>query len=316
MSTVLVYDEVADLAAAETEAGEVTLTWSAADPLYPLVNGGAESGDMTGWTSTLGAWVSALQGTGGQFNNPKEGTHVFYGGNNTLRSLSHQRISPLCLGLTIADVAAGKDFTLNYWLGNSDATSSESCRVSVYFYDEDGVFISSVIPSYTNPGAAPAGQIRWASEFADVHSMPVNTAFIDIEMDGRRNNGTSCNAHVDDVRSTFEDAEALPFVPGYAVYQDGVLIGTADPNATEFVVSGLADGDYEFKVVPYDGTNFLGGDSNIALITLDTSNPTADELHDILAFNDEEIYGGYLGGKLRGKVVACPGRNAPIIKPC
>ena len=35
-----------------------------------------------------------------------------------------------------------------------------------------------------------------------------------------------------------------------------------------------------------------------------------------VAFDDEEVYGGYLGGKLRGKVVACPGRNASIAKTC
>lgn len=317
MSTVLVYDNVSDLAGSQTADDEVTLTWTAAEPLYPLVNGGAELGDMTGWTSTLGAWTVAVQGEGGQFNNPKEGTHVFFGGLNVNISRSHQRISPLCLGLTIADIAAGKDVTLKYWMGSSDATSPEQLRLSKYFYDADGVLISSVIPSYAPlPGPAATGQIRWFStESVDVIAIPAGTAFIDIEMDGDRRNGTTNNCHFDDIRVEFEDAQPLPYIPGYAIYQDGILVATAPANATEYTISGLSPGSYEFKIVAYDGTNFLSGDSNEVEVSV-TVDPAEDVINDIYLFNDEEIFTGYLGGKLRGKTVACPGRNANTARKC
>lgn len=36
----------------------------------------------------------------------------------------------------------------------------------------------------------------------------------------------------------------------------------------------------------------------------------------ITGFNDERVFGGYFGGRLKGTTVACPGDNANKVKSC
>lgn len=317
MSTVTVFGIHTDLAASQTASGELTLTWSAADPLFDYENGDAEAAAMTGWSNTLGNTTVRGPGLPQLIANPKQGSYIFWGGAGNTRSLSVQRTSPLCMGLTIADITAGKDITVEYWPGSMDQSVSESVRVNLYFYDKDAVLISSDVPSYTNPGiapAAPANSAKWAAELTRTVAIPSGTCFIDVEMDLKRNNGSSDDAVIDDLRITLEDAQPLPYVPGYAIYRDGVLIATAAANATEYIDSGLIPGDYDYQIRAYDGTNFLSDLSNTATGVVGI--PGEAVTNALYSFDDEQMFTGYLGGRLRGNTVACPGDNANEAKPC
>ncbi len=322
MSTVLVFNPIADLSAQQTGANEVTLNWTAASRILTLTNMGAEQGNVgssgtnlgppVGWTDIIGDLRVRVNEPGRW---PREGSNIFDGGNDPT-SRASQRFSPLTYGLTIDQIDNDTlTMTVDWWGGSFVQSNADQPKLLVHFYDEDLVLISTHDSGFKDPVTAMPTNMRW-DEYQETPTIPVGTRFIDIELWANRRAGTNNDAAFDDIRISYEDEAPLPFVPGYAIYQNGVLIDTAPANAIQFVVSGLAFGDYEFEVTPYDGTNFLANISNTADITLADANPAVDELHDIIAFDDEVIYGGYLGGKLRGKVVACPGRNASIAKTC
>lgn len=321
MSTVLVFNPVADLSAQQTAIDEVTLNWTAATRILTLTNLGAESGNVggasggppLGWVDEAGN-LRVRIGAAATGREPPEGVAIFDGGTSAT-SRASQLFSPLTYGLTINEIDTDtRTMTVDWWGGAFVQSNQDQPKLILHFYDEDMVLISSHDSGFKLP-TTEYGNMYW-DEYQETPTIPVGTRWIAFELWAHRRNGSNNDASFDDIRYTLEGASALPYVPGYAIYQDGVLIDTAVPNATQFVVPGLALGSYEFKVVPYDSTNFLAADSNVAEITLEDSNPATDELHDIIAFDDERIYGGYLGGKLRGKVVACPGRNASIAKTC
>lgn len=325
MSTVLVFNPVADLAATQTDDDEVTLTWSQVDRILTFINGDAELGNTDGWTHTVGFIQAAVRGQFGSVV-PPQGEYIFTGTTSgSATTKSHQRFSPLTYGLTIDQVDNdGVHIVVDWWGGTFVATNPDQPALNVIFRDAALGLISTYNSGVKNPSTLypvpvpPGGtkRMRW-DQYQENVPVPATTRFIDIELQGKRNQGTFDDSSWDDVRYTLEDSQTLPFVPGYAIYKDGVLVGTAAANESEFVLSGLAPGDYEFKVVVSDGTNFLSADSNTAEAEIAVPpDPAQQRRYDILAFADEEIYGGYLGGKLRGKVVACPGRNAPIIKTC
>lgn len=318
MSTALAFNPISDLAGNQTEDGEVTLVWTPATPIYVFVNGDAETDDMTGWTSTLGGHTTRnTSPVNGSVVTPPQGAFFFDGGSGFASSKSHQRFCPLAEGLTIDQIDNDAlNIVVDWWGGQYIQTPGDQPQLNILFYDESNVLLSTYNSGYKSPSTATP-PYRW-SEYQETVEIPVGTRFIDIQMESKRNasggqvNNDGC---FDDIRYSLEDAVSLPFVPGYAVYQDGVLIDTADANSSEFVVSGLAPGTYEFKIVAYDGANFLSADSNTieVEITPDT-NPDVENV--IFGFDDEEVFVGYLGGKLRGRVVACKGRNANTARKC
>lgn len=96
----------------------------------------------------------------------------------------------------------------------------------------------------------------------------------------------------------------------YAIYRDGVLIGTsATLDFTDDDVTPLAT--YQYQVAAYDGSDDISERSDIFEITI----PGLRQLR-IFGFNDELVPVGYLGGRLQGTTVACPGDNANEAKPC
>lgn len=271
--TVDIFAAPTDLAPTVVNSTTVELDWSNALPIYNFANGGAEAASMIGWTSTLGKWGTRGPGNAQAIANPKEGTHVFWasGAGTTARSLARQRISPLSMGLLISDIVSGRNFTLKYWPGSMDGTASESIRMSVYFYDSTGALLASHVPAYTLPGVAPATPVNtaiWASEETDTYTMPSGTCFVDVELDGLRNNGVSDDAVVDNVRITVSSPGSF-LVPGYAIYRDGSLIDNVAADIVTYTDTTLLAGVHTYKVVAYDGTNFLSGDSNI--VTVDTT---------------------------------------------
>ena len=321
MSTVLVFNPVTDLAGSQTDAGEVTLSWSTATRILEFINGDAELGDTSGWTNTVGTIQAAVRGQFGTVT-PPEGEYIFTGNTGQASTKAHQRFSPLTYGLTIDQIDNDAlQITVDWWGGTyASASTNDQPAINIIFRDSALTAISTYNSGFKTPTTAYAipsggdGFMRW-DEYQEVTAIPANTRFIDIQLEGKRNQGSFDDSSWDDVRFSLEDSAMLPYVPGYAIYQDGILIATASANATEYVVTGLADGDYDFKIVAYDGTNFLSADSNeVGVSVVPDTNP--DVTNDIFLFDDEEIFIGYLGGKLRGKTVACPGRNANTARKC
>lgn len=321
MSTVLVFNPVPDLAGVQSALGEATLNWSAATRILELVNLGAELGNVgssgtnngppVGWTDIAGSLRVRVNETG---RAPPEGLNIFDGG-AVVTSRASQRFSPLTYGLTIGQIDSdGLNIIVDWWGGTFQQSNNDQPKMLIHFYSAALSLLGSHDSGFKDPVTNVGSNMRW-NQYQEVAEIPATTRFIDIELWANRRAGTNNDAAFDDIRISFEDGEPIPFVPGYAIYQDGVLVATAPANATEYVVSGLADGDYDFKIVAYDGTNFLSGDSNTVEVSI-IPDTFPDVVNDIFLFDDEEIFTGYLGGKLRGKTVACPGRNANTARKC
>lgn len=321
--TVEVFNAIDNLDAAATSQTSVSLSWLAASPIHVPTNldaedgnvGGGANGPPVGWTVTAGQ--TRVQTATGTYY-PREGVYCFDGG-NVDGSRAYQRLSPLSLGLTIAQVDAGdKDITLTYWVGTWIQSPTDQARINIRFYDEDNVLISTYTPAYKNPTTAPPGtaNVRW-NEYQDTTTIPVGTRFFEIELDTDRRAGTANNGMIDDIRITLESAAALPYVPGYAIIRDGALIDTAPANATSYEdTTVVGETTYEYKVVPYDGTTYLALDSNIASVTT-PGDAVVEVQNEIRFFSGEEVFfRGYLGGRLKGTTVACPGNNVNGAKPC
>lgn len=311
MSEVVVFNPVSDLAGAQTGADEATLTWSRATPVYTLRNAGAEAGNASGWTATVGSLFARQKGSTGLV--PPEGDFAFDCGQSNASTKAHQRISPLSEGLTIAQVDNDAlHITVEWWGGQFIQGSPDQPQLNIYFYDDEDNLLDTHNSGFKNPSMV-MGSYRW-DEYSEIVEIPVGTRFIDIELEGRRNSGTYNDACFDDIRFSLEDAQPTPYVPGYALYQDGVLVATIDANRTEFVVSGLSPGTYEFQIQAYDGSTFLSVISNVATVTI--AEAAESESYALFAFDDEEVFGGFFGGKLRGKTIACTGANVNRSKPC
>lgn len=323
MSTVLVFNPVSDLAGAQTGNEQVTLTWSTATPIYTFVNGDAETGDNSGWTVTVGSLFARVSGSTGLV--PPQGNYSFDCGQGNASTKAFQRISPLSEGLLIDDVDDGAhDLTVNWWGGRFDQSPGDQPQLNVYCYDASGALLLTHNSGFKNPTTL-MGSYLW-SQYVDVVTMPVGTRFVDIEMEGKRNAGGSQSyndAAFDDIRFSFEGAETTPFVPGYAIYQDGVLVALATPNATQIIVENVPIGAHTFQVIVCDSPNYLYDDDSINFLS-DASNtidvtitsPNESQSYALFGFDDEQIYTGYLGGRLSGTTIACPGENANKVKPC
>lgn len=318
-ATLVVFSPVLDLGASALSQTEVSLSWTPAAPLYQPVNLGGESGNVggvatgppVGWTVTSGNMRVRV---GESNREPPEGANIIDGGTSLL-SKAYQRISPLTLGMTIDQVDDGyKEITLDWWGGNFVQTPGDLVRINLYFMDENGTLLSSYSPSYKVP-TTRIGGMRW-DEFQDVTAIPVGTRFIDVELEADRNAGTNNDAAFDDIRVSLEGAASLPYVPGYAIYRDGDFLGTAAANAISYLDStAVAGTEYEYTVFPLDGSTLLSTVSNTATVTTLTDG-AAEVVNQILLFDDEWFGTGYIGGKLRGNVVACPADNANGARPC
>lgn len=318
MSTFLAFNPVSDLTGSQSALHSATLSWSTPSRVIELVNMGAELGNAggvvqgppVGWTAVAGHLRVRTEAS----RQPPEGLSIFDGGDQAT-SRASQRFCPLSYGMTLSqlDGSPSKVMTVDWWGGTFEQGTNDQPKLRILFYNASLVLLGTHDSGFKNPTTA-VGIMKW-NQYQETASVPVGTRYIDFEMWVNRRNGTNSDGAIDDIRFSFEDEIPSPHVPGYAIYQDGVLVGTAAANAIEADVTGLSFGTYLFKIVAYDGTNFLSADSNEVSITI-ANDPAEDVLNDIFLFDDEEIFTGYLGGKLRGKTVACPGRNANTARKC
>jgi hypothetical protein len=104
-------------------------------------------------------------------------------------------------------------------------------------------------------------------------------------------------------------------MPAYIIYRNGVQIAITLEDILMFDDEDVVPGEtYLYEVAAYDlDTDEVISEFAEVEVTIPLLGSTEVPM---VGFDDEQVYGGYLGGKLRGKVVACPGRKATIAKPC
>lgn len=322
MSTILVFDPPSGLGAADIGSGDVELTWVNPDRILTRSNLGAEDGNEGGGVSGPPVGWTAIEGTFRATDDPTrqppldvapDGDFVFDGGDSAI-SRVYQRYSPLAYGVTAQEIDAGSMIMEWLWRGGSrDEAVPDETKVLIRFYDESMSLLDTHDSGFKGLGPYVQGFMGW-DIYQELPEVPVGTRFVEVELQAVRNTGTDNEAAFDAMETAFSGQHDLPFYPGIAIFQDGVQVGLADPNATSFVVSGLSEQEYEFEVRISDGTNLLSEASNAVTITPDL--PTEEETHEFRIFDDEAIFGGYLGGKLKGKTIAAAGYNdGQRIKP-
>lgn len=68
-----------------------------------------------------------------------------------------------------------------------------------------------------------------------------------------------------------------------------------------------------FRILAENGDAIVSEDS---LYTLVYQGGAGAVTYLLLGFSDEQVFGGYFGGRLRGTTVSCAGDNANKVKPC
>ncbi len=172
------------------------------------------------------------------------------------------------------------------------------------------LFIDGVLGATITPGAhMPSLDSRLVMGY-DTHS--------DLGGDGSRWRGYMDELIYTRGRTRYWDdnftppSQALSDEPAlYAIYRDGVLIGTSP--TTDYVDSTVESAThYVYTVAAYDGSDNISDLSNEFEITI----PGVLLTH-LVGWSDTVIFGGFLGGKLTGTTIACPGYNdGAKVKPC
>lgn len=113
---------------------------------------------------------------------------------------------------------------------------------------------------------------------------------------------------------TFGGGELGP-PPGYLVYRDGVEIAwVSTPGVTSYSDTPvLVAHTYSYRVAAADEYGDPISPQSAAM-SVSTTGDVSEQ--GIIGFNDEQVYGGYFGGRLKGTTVACAGDNANKVKPC
>lgn len=155
----------------------------------PIINGNAETGDTTGWTTVSGS--PTVTQTSGDGTYARSGKWYFYPGNTDGVS-SRQDVS--IPSLAIADVDADL-LELNYEYYQC-CTGTDQQRIRVEFYSSGMSLLGSLTPAYASDGGANA----WVQKLHTVN-VPVNTRTIRFINDCDRVAGTSNDGYVDDIRA-------------------------------------------------------------------------------------------------------------------
>jgi len=105
---------------------------------------------------------------------------------------------------------------------------------------------------------------------------------------------------------------------GYLIFRDGVQIDivTVQDVVSYTDLTALAGVTYSYQVAAanFNGTSWV--QASALSDPLEATIPAEHSNHAIFGFNDERVYGGYLGGRLKGTTVACVAANANKVKPC
>lgn len=177
-----------------TEAGDFILTEGGDfmvketgdfDMMLPVVNGDAETGDLTGWTVTEGNFAVNNAST-----YVHSGSYSFFGGSSTAESRAHQDV--ILPGAVNPGVGS---LLVDWWqCGYTGTTDRDAGEVIVTFLDGEDTAISS---------AASGLETTYNAEYVNRRlsvAIPAGAVKVRIELHSVRYDGTACNIYYDDIR--------------------------------------------------------------------------------------------------------------------
>jgi hypothetical protein len=175
------------------------LTSSAPAHAELLVNPGAESGSLAGWSDALGngfdIWIS---GTPPVF----AGAFCFWGGTN---GAAGPRTNELRQDVNVSSYASGIDTgtMLSSFSGRARSSANAAARVVVEFRNA----ASTVLATYDSGPVAPPGS--WLVVL-DSRSVPVGTRSVRVRLIGTRTAGSSTDAYFDALSYVVESPVGAP----------------------------------------------------------------------------------------------------------
>jgi hypothetical protein len=173
----------------------INLSWNEVpvDLSLPFINGGAEYGDLTGWTATAGTFVVLSSGS------PPEGVYSFRGG-VTANCVMHQTSEITADAAGFAAIDAGSvRLTVEWYAGTYQMAFTDSATLRAYFLDEDQIQVGSTLVSGPFIPDGPAGTVCWAGPYTPNALLPAGTRYVKIECTATRNAGTNNDGRFDGI---------------------------------------------------------------------------------------------------------------------
>jgi hypothetical protein len=177
------------------ESNVVELSYGGFGPIT-WINPGAELGDLTGWTVTLGG--------PGVVARPWTGSLAFWGGTSPVTKMYQDFDIPL--DSWTDEVANGNVRVVVDWQGGTWAQggicSGDQASIVVYALDDEGATLASQATG-PPPCPFPSGTNTIGSQYyypyVTTLNLPVGTTSVRVELIGTRNHGTNNDASFDDV---------------------------------------------------------------------------------------------------------------------
>lgn len=157
-----------------------------------ITNGGAETGDTSGWTST-GVEVVPAVGFQAGF-----GEFAFTGGLGDPSQTLRQIVDVSLLAATIDAGTITSTFGVQLQ-GRADFSASDSAEATLFFRDAGSAEIASVF--FFDADAGVPNDIDW-DFFEDIRTVPTGTRSIDVLLRTTRTGGVSSDGFFDEVSLT------------------------------------------------------------------------------------------------------------------
>lgn len=151
-----------------------------------LVNGGAESGNLTGWTIDPAGWTAATDATHSD-TSPLGGNNYFFAPNGTSGNIQ-QEVDPKQRG-NFNDLDLDSEILTVVVGGNIEVAGVDTGQILVDFLDIN----SGVLGSYKSPLADSEIWIQ----HKNTRILPSGTRFINFKFEAIRNIGTQNNGYLD-----------------------------------------------------------------------------------------------------------------------
>jgi len=162
-----------------------------------LVNGGFETGDLTGWTTVSGgtSWSVATAASTAN-SDPRTGTYYVRVGGNTTGFVQRQTFDLLACGFTEGEIDAGT-LTLHFsaWIGGEDGVN-DGGRLRVNYLDASLALIDSTERANSIPPAGTYAQVSINE------TIPATTRHLQLDLILRGNAGGSTLPFADDCEAS------------------------------------------------------------------------------------------------------------------
>ena len=151
-----------------------------------LVNGGAESGNLTGWVGDPGGWTAATDAAHAD-TTPLGGNNYFCPPNGTSGNI-HQEIDLIARGSFSSNDLDGELLTIIVG-GNLEVAGVDTGQLLIEYLDVS----SGILGTYKSPLADGETWIQ----HKDARILPSGTRFVSYRFEAIRNIGTQNNAYLD-----------------------------------------------------------------------------------------------------------------------